>query len=76
MFSDLKDFIEYLIILFKQWETMKKNEQRFSPLSLTRMKMMTTTKGEIYSLLKHSGNYYLPPNSQSDWGFIHDIMVE
>ena len=54
---------------------MEENEQRFSSLSVARMKMVATTKGEIYSLLKHSGKYYLSSRSQTDGDSIHDIIV-
>ena len=45
-------------------------------VSLTRIKIITSTKSELYRLLKNEGNYYLPPPSQTDECFIHDVMTE
>ena len=49
-------------------------EKDRKPLSFARIKMVATTKSEMYKLLIHSGKYYLPPQSQIDGAFIHDIM--
>ena len=33
------------------------------------------SKREIYSILTTKGKYYLPPESQTNSDFVHDIMV-
>ena len=49
-------------------------EDKENTLSVAKIKMIATTKSEMYKLLTHSGKYYLPPQSQADGDFIHDIM--
>ena len=44
-------------------------------LSIPRVKVIASTKSELYKLLKNQGNYYLPPLSQTDGGYIHDVMT-
>ena len=44
------------------------------PLSVAKIKMVAITKSEMYKPLTHSGKYYLPPQSQTDGDFIHEIM--
>ena len=39
---------------------MEKDKENI-PLSVAKIKMVTTTKSEMYKLLTHSGKYYLPP---------------
>ena len=44
-------------------------------LNCTEATVKERTKREIYRILKMKGKYYLPPESQSNSDFIHDVMV-
>ena len=43
-------------------------------MSVPKIKVIASTKGDMYRLLKNDGKYYLPPFSQADGNFIHDIV--
>ena len=50
-------------------------DKEMHPLSIPKIKVIASTKSEMYKLLKNEGNYYLPPLSQTDGNFIHDAIT-
>ena len=44
-------------------------------LNWTEAAVKGRTKREIYRIFQMKGKYYLPPESQSNSDFIHDVMV-
>ena len=50
-------------------------DKEMHEVSIPRIKIIASTKSELYRLLKNEGNYYLPPPSQTDGSFIHEVMT-
>ena len=50
-------------------------DKQMHELSKPRVKVIASTKSELYKLLKNQGNYYLPPLSQTDGSYIHDLIT-
>ena len=53
---------------------MEKEEEKLTDLLASKMKVVASSKGEIYRLLKDKGQYYLPPKNMAGADFISDIM--
>ena len=47
----------------------------FSQINLREAVVKVRSKREIYSILVTKGKFYLPPESQTNSDFVHDIMV-
>ena len=53
---------------------MEEEEEKLTYLLASKMKMVASSKGEVYRLLKVRGQYYLQPKNMASAEFISDIM--
>ena len=53
---------------------MEEEEEKLTDLLSSKMKVVASSKGEIYRLLKDRGQYYLPPKNMASADFICDVM--
>ena len=51
-------------------------ENNTLPIGVNRIAVIASKLGEIYKLLEHTVNYYMPPISHSDDDFVHDVILE
>ena len=54
---------------------MEEEEEKLTDFLASKMKMVESSKGEVYRLLKDRGQYYLPPKNMASVEFISDIML-
>ena len=50
-------------------------EKNTLQIGVYRIAVIAGTKGEIYKLLKHTENYYMPLLSHSDVNFVLDVII-
>ena len=55
---------------------MDKEEEKVTHILSSKMKVVASSKGEVYRLLKNKGQYYLPPKNMENADFIWDIMSD